>query len=46
MHDPGDLEALVKLADQRLYDAKHAGRDRLVSEASQPGRSADSNSHA
>jgi diguanylate cyclase (GGDEF)-like protein len=46
MHDPGDLEALVKLADQRLYDAKHAGRDRLVSEAPQPARTADSNSHA
>jgi diguanylate cyclase (GGDEF)-like protein len=30
-HDPGELEALVKVADQRLYDAKHAGRDCVVS---------------
>jgi diguanylate cyclase (GGDEF)-like protein len=27
---PDDLAALAKLADQRLYDAKHAGRDRVV----------------
>ena len=35
-HDPSDLEALVKLADQRLYDAKHAGRDCVVSGPYQP----------
>ena len=28
--DSSDLEALVKLADQFLYDAKHAGRDCVV----------------
>jgi diguanylate cyclase (GGDEF)-like protein len=30
--DPADLGALVKLGDERLYDAKHAGRDRVVGE--------------
>ena len=29
-HDPAELESLVRLADQRLYEAKHAGRDCLV----------------
>jgi diguanylate cyclase (GGDEF)-like protein len=30
--DPADLGALVKIGDERLYDAKHAGRDRVVGE--------------
>ncbi len=32
-HAPRDLEALVNLADQRLYDAKGAGRNCVVAEA-------------
>jgi diguanylate cyclase (GGDEF)-like protein len=31
-NDPDQLAALARLADQRLYDAKRAGRDRVVSE--------------
>ena len=29
---PGDLKALVTLADQRLYDATHAGRNCVIGE--------------
>jgi diguanylate cyclase (GGDEF)-like protein len=32
-HAPRDLEALVNLADQRLYAAKHGGRNCVVGEA-------------
>jgi diguanylate cyclase (GGDEF)-like protein len=35
-NDPDQLEALARAADQRLYDAKHAGRDRVVSESRDP----------
>ena len=36
-HSPGDLDSLLKLADQRLYRAKRAGRDRIVDEAADVG---------
>lgn len=29
--DPNDLEAVIRIADQRLYEAKRTGRDRVVS---------------
>ena len=28
--DPNDLEAVIRIADQRLYEAKRTGRDRVV----------------
>jgi diguanylate cyclase (GGDEF)-like protein len=34
--DSSELEALVKLADQYLYDAKHAGRDCVVAASAAP----------
>ena len=30
--DPNDLEAVIRIADQRLYEAKRTGRDRVVCE--------------
>jgi diguanylate cyclase (GGDEF)-like protein len=36
-HD-GHLDELTKLADGRLYDAKHGGRDRVVAEPATGGR--------
>jgi diguanylate cyclase (GGDEF)-like protein len=30
VHGPADLEILIKWADQALYDAKHAGKNRTV----------------
>jgi diguanylate cyclase (GGDEF)-like protein len=32
-HAPSDLEAVVNLADQRLYDAKRAGRNCVIGDA-------------
>jgi diguanylate cyclase (GGDEF)-like protein len=36
-HDPRALQTLLKLADQRLYEAKRAGRDRIVGPPSRAG---------